>query len=179
MRRTSIVLALLLLFLWAGASAASEGGVKKIGLVAHDALKGEMLEWVMENAETLAPHSLVCTGTTGRLIGELFEANFPALSPDIRIMKSGPLGGDMQIGALIADGGLDVLVFFVDPMSMQPHDADIRALLRICNVYNTVLATNRSTADFVVSSPLFGRYDARSRDYGYYTGRETPVEKAQ
>lgn len=128
---------------------------KHIGLVAHDALKGEMLAWVRENADQLARHRLICTGTTGRLIGEMFEADFPALSPDITAMKSGPLGGDMQIGAMIADGGVDILVFFVDPMSAQPHDADIRALLRVANLYNIGLATNRATADLIIRSPLF------------------------
>lgn len=171
---------LLALLLWATAASAGGGAtsVKTIGLVAHDALKAELLDWVGENAEKLARHKLVCTGTTGRLIGELFAADFPALSPDITAFKSGPLGGDMQIGAAIANGALDILVFFVDPMTIQAHDTDIKALLRICNVYNVVLATNRSTADFIVSSPLFEEpYDARSRDYGYYIQRDTPVTK--
>lgn len=147
--------------------------VKSLGLVAHDARKKEMLGWVRHNARKLAPHRMTCTGTTGRLIAVMFETEFPELSPAIRILKSGPLGGDQQMGALIAEGLLDVLIFFTDPMTTQPHDVDVKALVRLCTVYNTVLACNRSTADFVISSPLFDEaYAVQVHDYAGYLMRE-------
>ena len=146
---------------------------KNLGLVAHDAKKGDMLDWVRYNAHKLAHHRMTCTGTTGRLIAEMFAAEFPGLSPEITILKSGPLGGDQQMGALIAEGRLDVLVFFTDPMTTQPHDVDVKALVRLCSVYNTVLACNKSTADFVVSSPLFDEpYSGLVHDYTGYLMRE-------
>lgn len=124
---------------------------KRIAVVAHDAKKDELIDWVHTNAETLKPHRLWATGTTG---GKVKEA-CPGL--DITALKSGPLGGDQQIGALIAEGQLDVLIFFTDALSPHPHDADIRALTRLSTVYNVAMATNRTTADFLVSSPLFQR----------------------
>ena len=146
---------------------------KNLGLVAHDAKKGDMLDWVRYNAHKLTHHRMACTGTTGRLIAEMFATDFPGLSPEIMILKSGPLGGDQQMGALIAEGRLDVLVFFTDPMTTQPHDVDVKALVRLCSVYNTVLACNKSTADFVVSSPLFDEpYRGLVHDYTGYLMRE-------
>lgn len=146
--------------------------LKTIGLVAHDARKKDLLGWIHYNAERLAAHKMICTGTTGRLVEKLFEDEFPGLSPDITRLKSGPLGGDQQMGALIADGKVDVLIFLTDPMTTQPHDVDIKALVRLCAVYNTVIACNRSTADFIVSSPLFdGPYAPLFHDYASYLER--------
>lgn len=147
---------------------------KTVGLIAHDARKGDLLDWVRLNAVRLAKHSMVCTGTTGGLITDMFKAEFPALDVNIEILKSGPLGGDQQMGALIADGRIDVLVFFTDPMTTQPHDVDVKALMRICVVYDTALACTRSTADFVISSPFFdSQYSPVVRDYTTYIKRET------
>ncbi len=125
----------------------------KIALVAHDARKKDLVEWVQHNIETLQPHTLYCTGTTGRKLNDL--AREEGLDLNINYMKSGPLGGDQQIGALIADGSIDVMVFFVDDLSTQPHDVDVKALARLARLYNIVLAQDRATADFVISSPLF------------------------
>jgi methylglyoxal synthase len=151
--------------------------IKRIGLVAHDARKRDMLDWVRFNAVSLAPHKLVCTGTTGRLIAEMFEAEFPDLDPDLTRLKSGPLGGDQQMGALIAEDKLDILIFLTDPMTTQPHDVDVKALVRLCTVYNTVIACNKSTADFIISSHLFGEpYEPIVHDYSKYLARES-IEK--
>ena len=153
--------------------------IKTIGLVAHDARKKDLLDWVRYNAKRLSPHKMICTGTTGRLIAEMFAEEFPALDPDIRRLKSGPLGGDQQMGALIAEGNVDVLIFLTDPMTTQPHDVDIKALVRLCSVYNTVIACNRSTADFVISSPLFDEsYNPVLHDYTDYLVREA-LESAE
>ncbi|MDR1965272.1 MAG: methylglyoxal synthase [Synergistaceae bacterium] len=146
---------------------------KRVGLVAHDARKRDMLDWVRFNAKSLAPHKIICTGTTGKLIVDMFEEEFPDLKPNISRLKSGPLGGDQQMGALIAEGRLDVLVFLTDPMTTQPHDVDVKALVRLCTVYNTVIACNKSTADFIISSPLFEeQYDPVIHDYSDYLMRE-------
>ncbi|SBV98735.1 Methylglyoxal synthase [uncultured delta proteobacterium] len=146
---------------------------KRIGLVAHDARKQEMLIWVKNNAETLCRHNLVCTGTTGGLIRDMLARDFPGLSPSITRLKSGPLGGDQQMGALIAEGAIDILVFLTDPMTTQPHDVDVKALVRLCTVYNTVLACTLATADFVISSPLFAApYEAKHHDYAAYLERQ-------
>ena len=146
---------------------------KKIGLVAHDARKQHMLDWVKFNAKSLAQHKLICTGTTGGLIVQMFENDFPDLKPDVILLKSGPLGGDQQMGALIANGELDMLIFLTDPMTTQPHDVDVKALVRLCVVYNTILACNKATADFVISSPLFReKYSPIIHDYSTYMMRE-------
>ena len=151
---------------------------KTIGLVAHDARKPEILEWARANAAKLALHKMVCTGTTGQMIMDMFAGEFPDLSPRIIRLKSGPLGGDQQMGALIADGKVDILIFFTDPMTTQPHDVDVKALVRLCTVYNTVLACNRSTADFLVSSPLFdSEYSPMVHDYTAYLRREALEER--
>lgn len=143
---------------------------KRIGLVAHDARKNDLVEWVKFNEGTLAHHDLCATGTTGRLL----QSQCPSL--DIARLKSGPLGGDQQLGAMIAEGNLDVLIFFTDPMSTQPHDVDVKALMRLSTVYNIVLAMTRSTADFVINSALFNRDDYRrvTPDYDAYIRRHTP-----
>ena len=120
---------------------------KRIALVAHDNRKKDMLEWAEFNKGTLSRHALFGTGTTGRLVEE-------KLGLPVRRLLSGPLGGDQQLGALIAEGRLDVLVFFWDPLEPHPHDTDVKALLRIAVLYDIPTACNRATADFLVSSPL-------------------------
>lgn len=131
---------------------------KKIALVAHDGRKQDLLEWVKFNVGTLGEHELYATGTTGKVIAE--ETGL-----DVRRFRSGPLGGDMQLGAAIAEDGLDILVFFWDPMTPHPHDVDVKALLRISVLYNIPTACNRSTADFVISSPLLKEDYVRTSRY--------------
>ena len=147
--------------------------IKNIGLVAHDARKLDILDWVRYNAEKLAIHDMICTGTTGQLIIDMFENEFPGLSPRVMKLKSGPLGGDQQMGALIAEGKLDILIFMTDPMTTQPHDVDVKALVRLCTVYNTVIACNKSSADVIIRSPLFDQpYEPVIHDYTGYLMRE-------
>ena len=146
---------------------------KTIGLVAHDACKKDMTQWVRENAARLVPHRLICTGTTGRLVQEVFGEMMPEAEVEVGRLKSGPLGGDQQMGALIAEGQVDILVFFTDPMTMQPHDVDVKALMRISAIANIVLACTRATADFVIASPLFdGDYEAVRDDHEDYVHRD-------
>ena len=121
---------------------------RQIALVAHDNKKADLIEWATFNRGTLSEHDLVATGTTGSLLRDQVGLN-------VKRLHSGPLGGDMQLGALICEGQIDLLVFFWDPLEPQPHDPDVRALLRIAVVYNTPTASNRSTADYLSSSPLF------------------------
>jgi methylglyoxal synthase len=147
---------------------------KNIGLVAHDNRKKDLVEWVEWNSEILLFHKLVCTGTTGRLVQEALEKKLQRadLPNKIARLESGPLGGDQQMGALIVDGKLDILIFLWDPMQPQPHDVDVKALLRIAVLYNIPIANNRSTADFIISSPLFSKpYDPKRKDYSTYTNR--------
>lgn len=139
---------------------------KRIALVAHDNKKQELVEWAKYNKTTLAKHQLYATGTTGRLLEE-------ALDVPVNRLLSGPLGGDQQIGALIAEGKLDVLIFFWDPMSAQPHDPDIKALLRLGVVWNIPIACDRSTADFILTSPLMHQeYEIQLPDYTTYLKRK-------
>jgi methylglyoxal synthase len=141
------------------------GPRKRIGLVAHDHMKRDLIEWAMFNVGLLAAHDLVATGTTGTLLEE-------ELGVDIRKVRSGPLGGDQQLGAMIADGEIDLLVFFWDPLEPQPHDPDVKALLRLAVVWNIPVACNRATADFMISSPLMtSGYERRLPDYGAYVDR--------
>lgn len=149
---------------------------KNIALVAHDGMKSELVEWVRWNKEILSRHKLICTGTTGRLIQDLLsheKDSLPDKDFEVVRLKSGPLGGDLQLGAMIAEGKVHLLVFFWDPMEQQPHDVDVKALLRISVLYNTLVACNRSTADFVISSPLFNEeeYDSKQKDYNDYLQR--------
>lgn len=133
---------------------------KRIALVAHDERKEDLLTWVRRNTATLARHQLYATGTTGKLLGDQCGLS-------ITRMKSGPLGGDQMLGAMIAREELDVLIFFWDPMSAQPHDVDVKALLRMSVLYNILTACNRATADFIISSPGFNRaYKQEIKDYG-------------
>jgi len=148
---------------------------KRIALVAHDNRKKDMIEWVEFNRGILFKHNLVCTGTTGKLVEEALIRDEIIESGDIniRLLKSGPLGGDQQLGSLISDGKIDVLIFFWDPMQAQPHDVDVKALLRICVLYNVPTAMNRSSADFIISSSLFDQeYKPIIKDYGDYIQRQ-------
>jgi methylglyoxal synthase len=141
------------------------GEVKRIALVAHDNKKRDLLEWAMFNQGSLSRHEVVSTGTTGRLLEE-------ALGFPVAKLKSGPLGGDQQVGALIADGKIDFLIFFWDPLEPLPHDPDVKALLRVAVVWNIPVACNRASADFLFSSPLMAEaYDRLLPNYDEYLGR--------
>ncbi len=138
---------------------------KRIALVAHDNKKKEMMDWAEFNRTTLARHELIATGTTGRLLEE-------SLDRPVRQVLSGPLGGDQQIGAMIAEGLIDVLIFFWDPMEAQPHDPDVKALLRLAVTWNIPVASDRASADFLMTSPLMhSEYTAFIPDYTNYIKR--------
>lgn len=139
---------------------------KRIALIAHDNKKMELADWTNYNSEQLKDHELYATGTTGGLIEE-------TLKRSIHKFQSGPLGGDQQIGALIVEGNIDILIFFWDPMEALPHDPDIKALLRIAAVWNIPIACDRATADFMITSPLFSsHYDRMLPDYEAYKNRK-------
>lgn len=141
------------------------GRKKKIALVAHDHKKKDLLEWAKYNRDLLAHHTLFATGTTGALIEE-------NLKMPVSRLQSGPLGGDQQVGAKIAEGTIDFLIFFWDPLEPAPHDPDVKALLRIAVVWNIPVACDRSSADFIISSPLMDTaYERRLPDYGDYIQR--------
>lgn len=159
------------------------GSKKTIGLVAHDNCKKDLIEWAEWNWEILIEHNLVCTGTTGKLIEEILLKKFEeenkgkSKSINLKKLKSGPLGGDQQLGALIADGKIDILIFFWDPMQPHPHEVDVKALLRIAVLYNIPTACNRSTADFIISSPLMKEdYKPILNDYSDYLERTIDID---
>ncbi len=149
---------------------------KLIALVAHDNRKQDLIDWVEYNWKELIMHDLVCTGTTGSLVTNALEKKCEEnnmVVPSITRLKSGPLGGDQQLGALISEQKVGMLIFFWDPMQPQPHDVDVKALLRICALYNVVTATNRATADFIVSSSLFHQdYKPIIKNYSSYVNRQ-------
>jgi methylglyoxal synthase len=141
---------------------------KNIALVAHDYKKDELLEWAKFNRKLLAAHSLYSTGTTGSILTS-------QLGLDVTNLQSGPLGGDQQIGSRISEGKIDFLIFFWDPLEAQPHDPDVKALLRIAVVWNVPMACNRASADFVISSALMSRtYDRLVPDYDEYRAQPVP-----
>lgn len=143
--------------------------VKKIALVAHDNKKADLLAWAKFNQGSLSKHHIFATGTTGSMIER-------ELSVPVTRFQSGPLGGDQQIGAKIVDGDIDFLIFFWDPLEPQPHDPDVKALLRMAVVWNIPMACNRSSADFLISSPLMNtEYERLVPDYSSHTQRKTPV----
>ena len=150
---------------------------KTIALVAHDNCKPDMVEWVVWNWEKLISHELVCTGTTGIMVEEILKEKLnteKGLRIPLRLkkLKSGPFGGDQQLGAMIAEGRVDILIFFWDPMQPHPHEVDVKALERISVLYNIPTACNRSTADFIISSELLNdAYEPKMRDYSEYFSR--------
>jgi methylglyoxal synthase len=144
---------------------------KKIALVAHDNKKRDLLEWARFNSGSLSKHQIYATGTTGKILED-------ELGLQIERLRSGPLGGDQQIGAKIADNEIDFLIFFWDPLEPQPHDPDVKALLRMAVVWNIPIACNRSTADFMISSPLMNRkYDRQVPDYEGYITRKVDLDE--
>jgi methylglyoxal synthase len=139
--------------------------VCRIAMIAHDNKKADLADWARYNLDILARHELCATGTTGRLLQA--ELGLP-----VSCMRSGPLGGDQQIGARIAEGLIDVLIFFWDPLEPQPHDPDVKALLRLAVTWNIPVACNRASADFLVSSPLLGfAYHRIQPDFADYVNR--------
>ena len=148
---------------------------KRIAMIAHDNRKKDLIEWVEWNWEILQDHKIICTGTTGRLVEEALSLNMKGKSskkPEIKKLRSGPLGGDQQMGALITEGKIDIIIFLWDPMHAQPHDVDVKALLRITVLYNVPTACNRSTADFLIDSPHFEiKYKKIVKDYSQYIQR--------
>ena len=139
---------------------------KRIALVAHDNKKKDLIEWAEFNMTVLARHEIVATGTTGKLLED-------KLDRPVKKLLSGPIGGDQQIGSMIAMGEIDVLIFFWDPMEAQPHDSDVKALLRVAIAWNCIVACDRSTADFILTSPLMGDdYHVYLPDYSTYLKRK-------
>ena len=140
---------------------------KRIALVAHDHKKQDMVNWVIKHKDKLKIHQLYATGTTGKLLEK-------ALNIEVNKLQSGPLGGDQQIGALLADQKIDILIFFWDPLQPHPHEPDVKALLRLAVVWNIPVASNLASADFLINSPLFmGKYEREVPRYSDYLNRDT------
>lgn len=150
--------------------------LRPIALVAHDNCKAELVRWVRKHTQSLKGHGLVCTGTTGRLVGEALREELGEEAGELRLecLKSGPLGGDQQLGARIAEGRIAALIFFWDPMLAQPHDVDVKALLRISNLYNIPTACNVATADCLISSPLLWKLSGEA-PYDFVGYAERPL----
>jgi methylglyoxal synthase len=144
---------------------------KTVAMVAHDHKKTDLIDWAVYNKSALAVHNLVATGTTGRMLEE-------ELGRPVKKMLSGPLGGDQQIGSMIANGDIDVMIFFWDPMEAQPHDSDVKALLRLCVAWNIPMACDRATADFIMTSPfMHTEYESTIPDYSGYLNRDIRNEE--
>lgn len=142
------------------------GPRKTVALVAHDNKKKDLIEWAVYNKTILAKHELIATGTTGTLLEDKLDRT-------VKKLMSGPLGGDQQLGAMIATGDIDMLIFFWDPMEAQPHDSDVKALLRLCVAWNIPMACDRSTADFLLTSALMHmEYEIQLPDYSSYLKRK-------
>lgn len=142
------------------------GARKRIAMVAHDNKKKDLIDWAMFNKTVLARHELFATGTTGSLLED-------KLDRPVKRLLSGPIGGDQQIGAMIATNEIDVLIFFWDPMEAQPHDSDVKALLRVAIAWNCIVANDRATADFILTSPLMqSEYEVELPDYTSYLKRK-------
>ena len=145
---------------------------KRIALVAHDNKKQDLVEWAKFNRDLLAHHEVFATGTTGEMLER--ELGF-----EITKLQSGPLGGDQQVGAMIVDDEINFLIFFWDPLEPMPHDPDVKALLRMAAVWNIPIACNRSSADFMISSPLMdSEYDRLVPDYELIRTRKIPVAES-
>lgn len=143
---------------------------KRVALVAHDGMKQSLVEWAKYNRAVLVEHEIWATGTTGAMMEKV-------LGLPVHKLQSGPLGGDQQIGAMIVEGKIDFLIFFWDPLEPQPHDPDVKALLRMAVVWNVPVACDRATADFIISSPLMhGTYERIVPDYEAYRLRRLPGE---
>jgi len=152
--------------------------IKNIALVAHDNRKKDLIEWIEWNYTSIIEHKLICTGTTGGLVEKTLRKKVENADMDFKIikLKSGPLGGDQQMGAMIAEGKVDIIIFLWDPMEPQPHDVDVKALLRIAVLYNVPTACNRATADFLISSSLIGQeYTPVTKNYESYIQRNVNV----
>nr|WP_321258774.1 methylglyoxal synthase [uncultured Pseudodesulfovibrio sp.] len=152
--------------------------MKNIAVVAHDNCKGELLDFIDCNRNMMMQHNLIATGTTGKMVEIMFKERISKGGEKhdlkkVTRLKSGPLGGDQQMGALIADGKVDILFFFWDPMEPQPHDVDVKALLRLAVLYNIPTASNRSSAEFLISSAFFDHeFDIKKGEFFEYANRD-------
>jgi methylglyoxal synthase len=153
--------------------------IKNIALVAHDNRKKDLIEWIEWNYPSIIKHKLICTGTTGAMVEQALKKKLGKEEFDFHIvkLKSGPLGGDQQLGSMIVEGKIDMIIFLWDPMQPHPHDVDVKALLRIAVLYNVPIACNRATADFVISSSLIDqKYTPAMKDYESYIRRNINLE---
>ena len=140
--------------------------MKRIALVAHDNKKADLVDWAYYNRAILSKHKLVATGTTASLLEEKLDV-------PVKKLLSGPLGGDQQLGAMIAEGKLDIIIFFWDPLEIHPHDSDVKALIRVAVTWNVIIACNRTTADYILTSPLLNdNYQIAVPDYSDYINRQ-------